>query len=418
MNIGVRIAAVAVTALMLTSCGGNKPSAAPPPPAVHVVPAMPRTVRATTTLSGVIAPLQNVALTSDLTEPAIAVYVNEGDSVRAGQPLALLSTADLEADLVSAQRTAASADAHAAQMEYQASVAFSQGHDQLNSAEAALAQARENLTLAQSTLARDQQLVGQGFISAQTVEQQRTQVQVSQQGVVSAQDAVDQARENDIANGTPTRGLQQANIDQAKASAAASHAQAASIAAQIAKASIVSPIDGVVVNRNLNPGEYPGTRQIFTLQEVSRVYAELNAFGTQVAGIARGAPVRLTSPAVPARSFSGTVVALLSPTSPSSSGFIVKASVPNFDDALKPGMTVAASVTQPPESGIAVPVTSFIDDTHERIVTVDAGVAHVTSVTEVAEDQTYAIVRGLAAGVMVVANGQLGLADGQKVATR
>jgi multidrug efflux pump subunit AcrA (membrane-fusion protein) len=418
MNINIRGAAVAVTALMLTSCAGSKAPAASPPQPVHVVPAIVRTVRATTTLSGVIAPLQNVALTSDLTEPALAVYVNEGDTVRAGQPLALLSTADLEADLVSAQRTAASADAHAAQMEYQASIAFSQGHDQLNAAQAALAQARENLTLAQSTLERDQQLVGQGFISAQTVEQQRTQVQVSQQGVVSAQAALDQARENDVANGTPARGLQQADVDQARASAAAAHAQAASIAVQIAKASIVSPIDGVIVNRNLNPGEYPGTRQIFTLQEVSRVYAELNAFGTQVTGIARGASVSLTSPAVPARTFTGTVVALLSPTSPSSSGFIVKASVPNLDGALKPGMTVAASVTQPPVSGIAVPVTSFIDDTHQRIVTVEAGVAHVTDVTEVTEGQTYAIVRGLPAGASVVADGQLGLADGQKVATR
>jgi multidrug efflux pump subunit AcrA (membrane-fusion protein) len=418
MTMQIRSAAVVLTALMLTSCAGSKTAVAPPPQSVHVVPAIERSIRATTSLSGVIAPLQNVALTSDLTEPAAAVYVNEGDSVRAGQPLALLSTADLQADLVSAERTAVSADAHATQMQYQASFSLAQGHDQLNAAQAALQQARENLTLAQSTLARDQQLVAQGFISAQALEQQRTQVQVSEQGVVSAQAALDQARENDIANGTPDRGLQQANVDQARAAAAAAHAQAASIAAQIAKASIVSPIDGVIVNRNLNPGEYPGTRQIFTLQEVTHVYAELNAFGTQVAGISRGASVRLTSPAVPARTFSGAVVALLSPTSPASSGFIVKASVPNFDGALKPGMTVAASVIQPPVNGIAIPVSAFVDDTHQRIVTVNAGVTHVTVVTEIAEGPTYAIVRGLSAGALVVADGQLGLADGQKVATR
>ncbi len=413
-----RSAAIVVIALVLAACAGTKTSVAPPAQSVRVVPAAEHVVRAITSLSGVIAPLQNVALTSDLTEPAVSVEVNEGDAVRAGEPLARLSTADLEANLASAQRTAASADAHAVQTRYEATYALAQGHDQVSAAQAGLDQALENLALAQSTLARDQQLVAQGFISAQSVEQQRTQVQVSQQGVASAQAALNQARENETANGTPQRGLQQADVDEAAAAAAAAHAQADSIAAQIAKALIVSPIDGIVVNRNLNPGEYPGTRQIFTLQEVSNVYAELNAYGTQVAGITRGSGVSLTSPAVPGKTFSGTIVALLAPTSPSSTGFIVKAQVPNADGSLAPGMTVSGIVRQPPVSGIAVPVSSFLDDTHQSIMTVAGGVTRVTQVTELAEDATYAIVRGLAAGTLVVSDGQLGLSDGQKVATQ
>ncbi len=52
---------------------------------------------------------------------------------------------------------------------------------------------------------------------------------------------------------------------------------------QIAKATITSPIDGVVVNRNINPGEYPGNREIFTLQQVDPIYAVLHASSEQVA---------------------------------------------------------------------------------------------------------------------------------------
>ena len=61
-------------------------------------------------------------------------------------------------------------------------------------------------------------------------------------------------------------GLQGAQVAAARADEQTALAQAQQVRVQISKARIVSPIDGVVVNRNLNPGEFPGTRQIFTLQ--------------------------------------------------------------------------------------------------------------------------------------------------------
>ena len=69
---------------------------------------------------------------------------------------------------------------------------------------------------------------------------------------------------------------------------------------------IVSPIDGVVVNRNLNPGEYPGSRTIFTLQQLNNVYAELNASSADTFAIPVGAPVTLTSPAPSSQTYTGT----------------------------------------------------------------------------------------------------------------
>ena len=53
-------------------------------------------------------------------------------------------------------------------------------------------------------------------------------------------------------------GLQQSSVAQAKAQEEVALAQAQQIRVSISKATIISPIDGVVVNRNLNPGEYPG----------------------------------------------------------------------------------------------------------------------------------------------------------------
>jgi multidrug efflux pump subunit AcrA (membrane-fusion protein) len=339
-------------------------------------------------LAGIIAPLQNVALSSSLQEPTDAVYVNEGDAVWRGQLLARLNTSDLRASLAQAQ-------AHLEQTRYQAGLALGQGSEQVRSARAAL-------DLARADYARDEQLVKQGFISQQQLDTQRTNVE-------QARASLAQAVENAQANGTASAGMQQANIAQAAAAVD-------QIRAQIARADITSPIDGVVVNRNLNPGEYPGTRQIFTLQEVAHVYAELNAYGTQVAGIQPGTVATLTAPALPSRTFNGRVNAILSPTSPSSSGFVVKILVANPRGDLRPGMSVASLLALPVQSGITIPVSAFIDDTHQSVLTVDHdGVAHISRVSEVIEDPQYAIVTGLPPQTRVVVNGQSNVTDGQKV---
>jgi HlyD family secretion protein len=387
----------------LAGCA-QKSQPATPPPVVKVVAAAARTIHPLIELSGIVAPLQNVALTTSLQEPTEAVYVNEGDYVHAGQILARLNTADLSANADQAQ-------AHLEQTQYQATLALGQGSDQVRSAQAALAQARANLALAQMTLQRDQSLLTQGYISQQDVDTARTQVDVDLKAVVAAQAALSQAVENEQANGTQRQGMQKANVDQAAAAVQ-------QVEAQIDRADIVSPIDGIVVNRNLNPGEYPGTRQIFTLQEINNVYAELNAYGSQVAGIATGSPATMTSPALPRDSFGGKVVAVLSPTTPNSSGFIVKVRVANPRRILQPGMTLTARVQAPSQHGIAVPVNAFLDDTHQTVMIVRDGAAHVTAVTEIAEDPSFAIVTGVPTGTSVVANGQIGLTDGEKVAVR
>ena len=378
---------LAVCLAVLAGCGRSAKQAASPPAPVHVVAAANRTVSPQLKLAGIIAPLQNVGLSTSLQEPTDAVYVNEGDAVHRGQLLAQLNTADLSASLVQAQ-------AHLEQTQYQGTMALRQGNDQVRSAQSAL-------DLAQSNLTRDQQLVAQGYISVQTVDTQRTTV-------AQAQAALNQAIANAQANGTQDRGLQHANVNQAAAGVN-------QIQAQIARASITSPIDGVVVNRNLNPGEYPATRQIFTLQEVSLVYAELNAYGTQVAGIRQGGEATLTADALPGRAFVGRVNAVLSPSTPSASGFVVKVVVPNKSDVLRPGMTVSGSVRLPQQHGITVPVTAFLDDTHQSVMIVDGDTAHVARVTEITEDPRYAIVSGLPVDTKVVANGQTNVTDGQKV---
>jgi HlyD family secretion protein len=428
--------ALVLAAVVLAGCNraGGRTRSAPSANPIPTVAAKVATVRATSTISGVIAPLQNVALTSQLVEPADTVVVNEGDRVRAGQVIAVLDTADLRAQLAQAQatvltdqRTAESDDAKVTQSRYTQRLNIDQGGDQVQSANAALAQANQTLTNDLANLVRDQQLLTNGYVAQQAVDQQATTVANDRSAVRTAQATLQSAQTNQSVNGTTSAGLTAATVASAAADARAAHAvvqqaQAAvqQLQTQIGKASIVSPIDGVVVNRNLNPGEYPGARTIFTLQQLNNVYAELNASSVDTFAIPVGAPVTLSVAGASSATYSGHVVAVLGQVTPGSTNFTVKVLVANPDEKLQSGIPVTAIASLPPVTGVGIPTTAFLDETHTTVIIADDElvdtVAKTVHVRELGANGTTSIVTGIKAGQSVVSNGQLGVTDGQSLA--
>ena len=406
-----------VSFLLLGGCSKPKP-AAPQAPFVATTVANGGTIAPSEQLPGMIAPFQNVAIQSTLSEPADIVYVQEGDRVHKGQVIARLDTADLEAQLQSDLATAHSNAAATTHAVYQGGLTISQGVDQLHAAQAAVQQAQRTLSYDTLTLQRDQQLYSQGYLPQQTVDQVATTVHNDQQALRTAQANLESAQSNVQANGTlRSSGLQQSSIEQAKANEQVALANARQLRVQISKATIVSPIDGVVVNRNLNPGEYPGTRQIFTLQQVNPVYAVLQGSGSQIAQIANGAKAKIASSDLRGRTFEGPVVGILNAIVPGSTNFQVKVELDNRSGHLRPGMAVLGHVDLPPVHGIEVPVTAFTSPNRDRVLTVDdQGIVHSATVTEVADNGTVAVVNGVQLGTRVVNDGTTSVGDGEKVA--
>lgn len=388
------------------------------PAAIPTARAASTTVRPTLAIAGIIAPLQNVAITSNLTEPADSVDVQEGDHVTRGQTLAVLDTADLRAEYDSDLRTAASDDAKVAQSRYNAQLQFGQNPEQVMEQAQALRQAQQTLRLDTANLARDRQLVTQGYIARQVYDQQATLVNNDRAAVNSAQAALSSAQINEQVNGSPSQGLQAATIQSAIADAAAAHAAARQVKTSIDKATIVSSVDGVVVNRNLNVGEYPSGRTLFTVQELSSVYAELNASSAQVFALQRGAHVALAVVGAGNETYDGSVVGVLGQVTPGSTNFTVKAIVQNPDLKLQSGVPVTATISLPATSGIGIPTTAFLDDTHQSVIVNANGTAKVVAVHEIASDGKTSIVSGLSAGQTVVADGQLGITAGEKLSAR
>src|ERR1700692_4476354 len=101
--------ALAAFLLLLFAAGCARSQRAPRQTGNAVVPVVTAaygSVAPKTVLSGLIAPLQNVAITSTLTEPAVSVGAQEGDRVSRGEVLAQLDTADLRAQLQALLATA------------------------------------------------------------------------------------------------------------------------------------------------------------------------------------------------------------------------------------------------------------------------------------------------------------------------
>jgi multidrug efflux pump subunit AcrA (membrane-fusion protein) len=371
-------------------------------------------------LAGIIAPYQNVAISSTLTEPADTVNVQEGDVVHRGEVLAQLDTADLVASLQSDVAQAQSDQAATSHNKFAGTLSIDQGVDSMRSAQTAVKQAQENLERDTTDLHRDQQLLTNGYIPEQQEAQQQTTVNDDAQTLRAAQAAVASAVSNVAANGPSLNapGLQSSTVQSSQATEQVALANANQERVQIAKATIVSPIDGVVVNRNLNPGEYPGTRQIFTLQQVNPIYAILHGSGQQIAQIATGAPATIVSTDSKRSQRNGKVAGVLNQIVPGSTDFQVKVVMQNADGSLRPGMAVSGSVRLAGVHGVRVPETAFTDDSHDAVMTVQNGTVKTVQVTEIAGDGMNSIVSGIDSGTRVVSNGQTSIGDGEKVAIR
>ena len=405
-------------ALALTACGGgaggrHRGGAQGGAPPIPTASAKPATVHPSLVISGIIAPFQNVQLTNSLSEPAATVTVNEGDRVRRGEVIAVLDTSDLQAQLESDEHSANSDESKATQSVYTAQQTIEQAPDTVSTAREAVTQSQNNLSQAESDLARDRSLESQGFLSAQALQTQQTLANVYAANVRSNQAALDSAIIAQRTNGTMQQGLQASQVSSAREDAASARAQARQIAAEISRATIVSPVDGIVVNRNLNPGEYPGARTIFVLQQVDPVYAELNASSADVFRVQRGAPVALQIPGEPGSGYRGSVVGVLGQVEPGSTNFTVKVIVPGTGGKLAAGLPVTGTISLPSATGIGIPSASFLDDSHTTVMVDRDDTATQVNVREIASDGKTSIVTGLKSGDIVISNGQLGITAGE-----
>ncbi|GBC54753.1 probable Co/Zn/Cd efflux system membrane fusion protein [Stutzerimonas stutzeri] len=107
--------------------------------------------------------------------------------------------------------------------------------------------------------------------------------------------------------------------------------------------SITAPFDGVVLARNTNVGDVAEAGALFELADLSQVWIDLRAIGTDADLLEPGQPVRIRS-ATGGATTEATIGSLL-PVAGTGQSVIARVSIPNPEGRWRPGMTVAAEVT-------------------------------------------------------------------------
>lgn len=151
-------------------------------------------------------------------------------------------------------------------------------------------------------------------------------------------------------------------LDAAEAAFKQSQAQADTIRTTIQKKIIRAPFAGRLGLRQINLGQYLELgKPIVSLQSLDPVYAEFSLPQQELARVATGMVVHVTTDAYPDRKFDGTLTAINPDLDASTRSVRLQATLGNKDQLLRPGMFARVALVLPGEQPVLViPATSVL----------------------------------------------------------
>lgn len=223
-------------------------------------------------------------------------------------------------------------------------------------------------------------------------------------------------------------GVAQATVDTDAANLKIARAQVGAQQAVMAEKVVRAPFAGRLGVRQVDLGQYiaAGTA-IVTLQQLDPMFVDFYLPQQALGQIAVGEKVEVSADAYPGRTFAGVVSSLNAKVDPSSRMLQVRASVPNPDGALLPGMYVSVSVASgKPVSLVTIPLSAVAFNPYGSLVYVlqdgkDAQGKDQQSVrqqfvtTGESRGDQISILKGITANDVVVTAGQLKLHNGSPV---
>jgi len=289
---------------------------------VQVVPVLRSNLQQSVVATGRLNAPARIELAAEVTATVLAVQVREGDQVKAGQLLVRLSDAEARAALQQAKAALGEARNRATQ---QATVTAPVAVQTVVQADAAWRNA-------DSEFRRSEALVAQGFFSQQKLDEARRALESAASVLRSAHVQAEANQPRGVESG-----LAAVRVEQA--SAAVQMAEA-----RLARLAINSPVDGVVLVRNVEPG---------TMAQPGRVLLALASGRTRIdAGIDEkhlhmlviGMPAKAAADAYPAQPFAAQL-SYIGPAVDLQRGTVeVRLAVQQPPAFLKPDMTVSVEL--------------------------------------------------------------------------
>jgi HlyD family secretion protein len=401
--------ALSVSALLVVSVAvsGCKKTAQEQPEATVSVQAEHPEVGAISeeiTADAVLAPLAQAAIAPRISAPIATELVQRGALVHKGQLLITLEDRDLRGMALDSKGNMTQAQAA-----FTAATLATIPED-VQKAELDVAQAKANLDVAAHTVEERMRLLDEGAIS-------RREVDTANAAAVQAQAAYDTAVKH-LANVQKT--IEQTNKDAAQGQLASAQGKLENAEAQVNYANLRSPIDGVVTDRPLFPGETAAAgTPVITVMDTSSLLAKVHISQAAAQKLKVGGNAELEIPGI--EDPQTATISLISPAlDPGSTTVEIWMKLPNPGGRYKVGTPVHAVVHGTTiEKAIQVPAGAIqpADDGSTNVLLVGSdGAAHKHAVKiGLRTAEKVQIVSGVTPADMVITEGGYGLDEGTKV---
>ena len=295
--------------------------------------------------TGKITPLAKVEVKSKASGLVKKVYVEYGDRVKQGKVLVELDKEQLEA-LVEEQRAnllAAQAAEQSAEATYERNVVDAQGPD---------------VPFLKATADRDRKLASDGLIAASGLDDADRAYQLALNKRLSAQRNVT---------------VSKAEVAKAKAQVAQAQASLASVEEDLRNSTIVSPMDGLVLSRDVEVGDAVSSilvlgsqaTLVMTLGDMSTVYVLGKVDQADIGKVYLGQPARIVVESFKDKKFEGKVTKIspLGVEKDNVTTFEVHVSIQNPSGELKANMSANAEIILEEKHGVLlIPESAVIYD--------------------------------------------------------
>ncbi|MFI5069992.1 MAG: efflux RND transporter periplasmic adaptor subunit [Terriglobales bacterium] len=389
--------------LLVTGCS-SAPADKEPVVPVQAVSVNKVTIQHTVQAEAILFPLKQSAITPKISAPVKAFYVTRGRHVHQGELLATLENRDLAA---AAQDTKGSFDQ--AQATYQTATRADLP-ETIQKAQLDAEAAKQLRDAQQKVYDSRQDLFKQGALPRKELDQSDVDLTAARNQYEIAQNHLQSL----MAIG------KQETLKSAAGQLESAKGKYAGAEAQLSYSEIRSPIEGVIADRPLYPGEMAtaGT-PVLTVMDVSQVIARSHIPQQDAALLKIGDKATITAPEH-SQPVEGKVTVISPALDPNSTTVEVWIQAKNPKEVLRPGSSVQVSMlVRTIPDALVVPAPSLLtaqDGTTSVMLIGSDGRAHARKVrVGVKQGDQIQIVEGLQAGDKVVSEGAYGLADNSKI---
>ncbi len=396
-----------IAGVLTAGCGGTAKEAEPLV-SVQVTPARRGAISEIVTGEAVIFPLQEAVISPKISSTIKEFLVQRGSRVQKGELLAVLESADL-----SAAAEQSKGDYQQAQAAYVTTTDASLPQE-IQKAQLDAAAAKTNLDAQQKIYDSRKTLFAQGAIPRRDLDS--AEVALSQ-AVSQYQQA--QKQLDDLNRVVHAQALKSAQGQLASAKGKFLGAEA-----ELSYSEIRSPIDGVITDRPLYPGELAAANQpILTVMNMSHLIAKAHLAQSAAAQLKVGDAAEVTISGLTesdAEPISGRV-SLVSPAlDPGSTTIEIWVEISKRPSQLTPGMTVELAITaRTANDAIVIPSAAVFNEAEAGdyvLIAGSDGLAHITPVHIGLRGQTEVqVLSGVKASDAVIISGGYALPDKTRV---